>query len=236
MQEWRPRDVRAGIRLRQSRAVWQDGYDWRSGADSASSATCSGPRAVREGFSAFGARRNADLDVGTAVGNALSVGGSSAFIRPSRGRRCRLHLGEAWPDLRAGRLARSTSPARRTSSALGFKGWQGKECVCRRATASGSAASATPRYCRSRVRALAIKGGRRRRGDKDSQLLAVTPDLRDMIETVKDGVARWLQVEDIKHAGGGSGADSAGSVPCSSSSAVREGFSAFGAWRNAASS
>ena len=57
---------------------------------------------------------------------------------------------------------------------------------------------------------------------------------RDTIETVKDGVARWLQVEDIKHAGGGSGADSAGSVPCSSSSAVREGFSAFG--RNAASS
>ena len=79
MQEWRPRDVRAGIRLRQSRAVWQDGYDWRSGADSASSATCSGPRAVREGFSAFGARRNADPDVGTAVGNALSVGGSSTF-------------------------------------------------------------------------------------------------------------------------------------------------------------
>ena len=53
----------------------------------------------------------------------------------------------------------------------------------------------------------------RRRGDKDSELLAVTPDLiredenagvaaegrpgRDMIEAVKDGVARWLQVEDI---------------------------------------
>ena len=53
-----------------------------SGADSASSAPCSGPRAVREGFSAFGVRHNADPDVGTAVGNALSAGGSSAFIRP----------------------------------------------------------------------------------------------------------------------------------------------------------
>ena len=82
MQEWRPRDVRVVIRLRQSRAMWQGGHDWRPGADSASSgcsATCSGPRAVREGFSAFGARRNADPDVGTAVGTALSVGGSSTF-------------------------------------------------------------------------------------------------------------------------------------------------------------
>ena len=35
---------------------------------------------------------------------------------------------------------------------------------------------------------------------------------RDMVEAVKDGVARWLQVEDVKHAGGGSGADSAGST------------------------
>ena len=124
-----------------------------SGADSASSVTCSGSRAVREGFSAFGARNNADPDVGAAVGNAFSVGGSSA----SRERRCRLHLGEAWLDRRAGRSARSTSPARGTSSALGFKGGQGKECMCRRATASGSAASATPRYCGSSARALAIK-------------------------------------------------------------------------------
>ena len=82
MQEWRPRDVRTVILLRQSRTEWQDVYNWRSGADSASSSTCSGPSAVREGFSAFGEGRNADPYVGTAVGNALSAGGSSAFIRP----------------------------------------------------------------------------------------------------------------------------------------------------------
>ena len=67
---------------RPGRTVWQDGYNWRSGADSAGSVTCSGPSAVREDFGTFWAWRNADPCVGTAVDNALSARGSSAFVRP----------------------------------------------------------------------------------------------------------------------------------------------------------
>ena len=79
--------------------------------------------------------------------------------------------------------------------------------MCRRAAASRSAASATPRYCRSRARAVAIKGEGVAR-DEGPEPPAVTPYLiREAeeaglvavrrpdgatVEEIKDCVARWL--------------------------------------------
>ena len=110
MQEWRPRDVLAGIWLRQSRTVWQDGYKWRM-LSTQVEAQAQIVQALLRRF----------LHYGSPLGRTATSALQSALTRQCLARQRRQRPHQAEVERQAGAAAGIRADKR---SSVGIVGWQ----------------------------------------------------------------------------------------------------------------